>query len=130
MVGDVLRGPPLRGPESTTASTAKSDVALAHFFLISACQITQPSLGTDWCKTNCEHQATKSEIQFSHYLESALPLKWKNRATAKMEGALPLKWKQLHRHPLIPKTKKSVINKKAQDSKLTSQVKQHPTNGI
>ena len=27
----ILRGPPLRGPESTTASTAKSDVALAHF---------------------------------------------------------------------------------------------------
>ena len=27
----LLRGPPLRGPESTTASTAKSDVALAHF---------------------------------------------------------------------------------------------------
>ena len=42
---------------------------------------------------------------FSHYLESALPLKWKKRATAKMEGALPLKMERINRHPLIPKTK-------------------------
>ena len=38
-------GAPFAGPESTTASAAKSDVALAHFLPGLACQITQPSLG-------------------------------------------------------------------------------------